>query len=266
MKLQLGVNYCSNIFYHSDKSWLSSSSLKTLLQSPKKYYDEHVLGIKEEAAENSAFIEGSLTHSMILEEDKVAQEYAFFDGLRKQGKEFEDFKAANPGKTIISAAQKGRVAGYVRAFKNNPAAVDLIKNGAPEYSICQVLDGVQCKMRADWINIEAGYIMDVKTSGFAVTHEEFKLTIEQYKYALSAAFYCKIAEQFYGKPFDFYFVAIAKKELDCQVYKVSELTRRKGNSEVGRALDIYKKCVQTGLWVADLGNAKKESKFEILEV
>lgn len=265
-KLIEGINNCTNPEYHSDKEWLSSSSLKTLLQSPKKYHDEHVLGLKKDEPENPAYIEGSLTHSLILEGDRVPIEYAFFPGLRKQGAEYEEFKAANPEKTIISAAQNGRCQAYLRAFQNNPAAVDLIRAGFPEYSIAQIIDGVKCKMRADWIDLERNFIVDVKTSGFPVTHEEFKLTIEQYKYALSAAFYCRIAEQFYGRPFDFYFVAISKKELDCQVYKVSEMTRRKGNSEVARSLDIYKKCVQSGVWPASLDTSKGPQKYEILEV
>jgi len=267
MKLQLGINHCSNKQYHSDKTWLSSSSLKTILESPKKFYEEQILGQRKDDAENPAFTEGSYTHSLILEPEQVEKEYAIYPGLRKQGAEYEQFKADNQGKTIISAPQNGRCMAYLRAFNSNPAAKDLIKKGHPEFSICQVLDGVQCKMRADWISPEDGYIMDVKTSGFAVTHEEFKLTIEQFKYGLSAAFYCQIAEQYYGRPFHFYFAAISKKELDCQVYRISDITRRKGNAEVKRALDLYKECLKSGIWAAPLIEKQAERlDYEILEV
>ncbi len=265
-KLQLGLNNCTNAEYHGDKSYISSSGLKTLLESPEKFYKENILGEREPQEENPNFIEGSLTHSLILEPEKVDQEYAFFPGMRKQGKEFEDFKVANEGKVIISAAQSGRCKAYLRAYQNLPTAVNLIKGGFPEYSICQEIKSVPLKMRADYINLDAGYIIDVKTTSHPAEVESFKLTIEQYKYELSAALYALIAETYYGRPFEFYWLVIGKKDFDCQVYRMSPNTRRQGLLLVNKALDVYTKCKATGIWTASTTEKLEKGNYEIIDI
>ena len=42
-----GVNYCSNFDYHSNRTYLSSSVLKTVYKDLAKYYAEYILGEKE---------------------------------------------------------------------------------------------------------------------------------------------------------------------------------------------------------------------------
>lgn len=253
-KLNLGLNKCSNKEYHADKEYLSSSSLKLLLEDPAKFYEEKILGNKPLEEENAAFSEGSLTHTLILEPHLVDKEFTFFSGLRKAGPEWEEFKAANDGRTILSAPQRARCMKNLESFKKSKPAVELINGGEAEFTICQELQGVKIKVRADYINVDKGYIADVKTSGFPVTpRESFSFTMDRYKYDLSAALYAQVAEQFYGKKFEFYFIAISKpKSLlelgECQVYRVSKDTRARGDHMVSEALSTYKRCMATGLW------------------
>lgn len=252
-KLQLGVNKCTNKEYHSDKAWLSSSSLKKILEDPSKFYEEEVLAKKEEEAENTAFDEGSLTHSLILEPNLVAKEYAFYTGMRKQGAEYDAFKAQVSGKTIISAPQRVRCNKNLEAFQRNKTAVALLQGGDAEHSMCQLLQDIPMKARADYINIDKGYIVDVKTSGYPVYKESFLLTMDRYRYALSGALYATIAEITYGKPFDFYFIAIEKprsliEPADCNVLKISKATMERGLMECTEAIRLYKKCKERDEW------------------
>ena len=84
-KLINGLNRCSNHEYHSDKTYLSSSVLKTVLKSLATYKSEYIDGNKKEVSSSlqSTFDLGSLTHSMILEPELTDKEFQYFLGFRK---------------------------------------------------------------------------------------------------------------------------------------------------------------------------------------
>lgn len=262
--LQLGLNDCSNADYHADNKFLSSSNLKLLLKDPQQFYKEKILGEREVKKASASFEEGSLTHSLILEPHLVQEEYALYPGLRKQGADFEAFAASAGSKTIISRTQKIRCDAYRDAFKKNPIAVNLIKGGVSEQTICAEFNGVPIKVRCDYINVEAGYIADVKTSAFPVDVDSAKLTVQKWDYGLSAALYTAIASLHYGKPFDFYFIFIGKSEVVCEVYKASAATLDKGMFDIIKSLKIYKQCLKTGEW--KLTPLKHVPTGEILEL
>lgn len=266
-KLQPGLNIVSNHFYHSDKAWLSSSQLKTLLKSPAKFKSE--LDSPKAQEENASFQEGSLTHTLILEPQLVQKEYAFFKGLRKAGAEWEAFKKQYEGSglTLMSQAQYERCLAYKRAFDANPQAVGLIKQGVPELSLCVELMDVPIKVRFDWIDIDAGVIMDVKTTRHAVDIDSFKMTCDEYRYDLSGALYSMGAEEYYKRDFKFYFCAISKQELECIPYLLGAESRMRGKLDIIKALNIYKKCKATNIWPETLEKkAKASADDDILEV
>lgn len=249
-KLQLGVNEATNSQYHSDKAWLSSSSFKKVLDDPAKYYKEEVLGAKEQEAKKEYFDDGSLMHSLILEPHLVDKEYAFFEGMRKAGAEYQAFVAANPGKTIISKSQKTRAQLWYDTYKRNKKAVELIgEGGLSEHTVCLEYKGVQVKVRADRINVEKGIIVDVKTSSFPVDKDSAIFTNEKWKYPFSAAMYSLVFEKFYKRPFEFYWLYIAKTDADCAVYRMSQATRKQGELEFHKAHTLYKNCLATGKWI-----------------
>lgn len=263
--LKLGVNKVSNSDYHADQTYLSSSNLKLLLKDPAQFYDEKILGNRKSST-GSHFDEGSLTHSLILEPEQVATEYAFYHGMRKQGTDYENFALANRGKTVISRAQKIRVDNYIDAYNKRPAALNLIQGGEPEHTVCQNISDVPVKVRCDYINIEKGYIVDVKTTSFPADVDSFRLTIDQWGYDLSCALYTAVVSQFYGKPFDFYFLVIDKKLLTCEVYKASQKTLNKGLAQVSQALSLYKKCKESGIWLKEQAPTIVSKDYEIQEV
>lgn len=268
-KLIKGINEVTNSEYHGDKTWLSSSQLKLILKSKEQFYKEVFKG-ERTSLTGGFFDEGSYTHSLILEPETIPDEYVIWDGWRKQGKEWESFKAEHEdsGKILLSKPQSKRCEGYLRAFKNRPEAVNLVSKGKAEHSICTELLGVQVKKRSDWINVEEGYIADVKTSAFPVDLESFRMTIDKYQYDLSAALYCMIAEEHYGKPFDFYFICISKGELVCEVFKTSEATMEAGKYKVIKALQTYKECISSGDWTDKkiASKSEVETDYEILEI
>ncbi len=237
----------SNNDYHGEKDHFSSSNIKDLIStvnkwnSPvwgvEKFYKEKVLHEKEPQKEKAVFSEGSLVHGMILEPHLVDEEFVCFDGFRKAGKVWQAFqKAEKEGKnrTILSKPQWMRCLKMVENFNKNKTAVELVKSCSKELSLFGELDGIPIKVRADCINIEEGYIVDIKTSSYDVDLDSFKFTMK-----------------------------------DCEVYKISKGTREKGDRKVFEDLKKYKECSKTVIWKNEkksLLTVREYDNYEIKEV
>ena len=268
-----GIVKCSNEEYHGEKKHLSSSNLKLLLKDPNLFYEEKIKGnIKPvSTSTQNAFDEGSLAHSLILEPHMVKKEYKFFQGFRKQGKDWEKFKKENQHSNcvLMSASQKKKVENWVSGYKKLPIATDLIKGGKSEHTLFGELMGVPIKVRADYINIDRGYLADVKTTSNPTDVESFKYTVKSFEYDLSAALYSMMFEKFYDKEFKFYFIVLGKRDNSCEVYCLSDTSRKLGEGKIIRALQKYKQCKKSGIW--KLNDSQKSdmiesNNYEILEV
>lgn len=265
--LKPGLNSCTNAEYHGDKNYYSSTTLKLLLKNPADFYDQYILGNKK-VLSLAAFDEGSYAHAIILEPETIPEEFAFYPGMIKRGQEWNDFKEANKGMIILSKPQKMRVERWCKAYERRKAAVNLLSGGKPEVSLAGDLMGMPIKVRADYINVDKGYIADVKTTSYGSDRDTFNFTINQFSYHLSAALYSKMFELHYGKPFDFYFVVLGKKDESCEVFKASQDTMGRGLDAVRKAVDTYKQCKSTGIWTKrrELAIINEDDDYEILEV
>ncbi len=266
-----GLNDCDNSDYHADRKYLSSSVLKTVYKSLDIYYNEYILGMKKEISNStqSTFDLGSLVHSYILEPHLVENEYNFYKGFRKQGADYDLFlESVKKGKPVISSPQHHQAKELVEAYKRNKHASQLITNGFSEQTICGTLNGIPIKTRYDYINSDKGYIADVKTTAYGSDLDSFKQTVDGLMYHLSAALYCSMASQHYGKPFDFYFIVLSKKDKTCNVFKMSEETMEKGKRIVTEACAKYKKAKETNSWteLTEAGNLNLVDSDEIEEI
>lgn len=259
----------TNAEYHSEKLHLSSSNLKMLLNSPKQFHNEKILGNAKQSVSNTSALDlGTYVHTLVLEPGMVDAEVAIYKGWRKQGAEFDAFKQANEGKLIISEPQAFNGQRLAKSVDACPPALALLKNGKPELSLATTMFDVPVKMRADYINVDAGYIVDVKTTRWPSGVDTFRRVVRELGYELSAALYCDIAYRVYGKVFDFYWVVISKSDIDCQTYKASTHTLSEGSALVNKALITYKKCLASGTWpdsLEQLGSTVV-AEHEILEI
>jgi hypothetical protein len=114
--------------------------------------------------------------------------------------------------------------------------------------LCVELEGLPIKVRADWVNIEKGYIVDVKTSSKPIDKGGVIDSCNQYDYYLSAALYKMAFEKHYKRKFDFYWIFLGKYEKGCEVYKMSEKSFKRGESRVQTAFDVYKECSKNDSW------------------
>lgn len=236
-----------NAAYHADTTHQSSSGLKLLLKDPAKYYEEYVLGNRQNK-DAKYFREGSLLHTLVLEPEKLDEQYAIFRGMRRQGKVFDEFVAANPGKVVVSAPELLRAQGWANAVKSVRLCQDMLSNGVPEHSMVGTVLDIPCKSRADYINVNNGYIIDLKSTNSPSETELFKQSLFEFGYDLSAALYCEIARQTYGRDFNFYWIVVSKVDDAVQVYQASPVTLSKGTMQYTKAIVLLKQCLATNTW------------------
>ena len=215
------------------------------------------------AATASYFDLGTFTHSLLLEPELVAEQYAFFTGFRRQGAAYEAFKLQNPGKEIIAASMRNNGERLAKSAQSVPDAMRLLAGGQSELSIALEIDGVPVKARFDSINVDKKILVDVKTTRDLPGKQYFKQAIKDYGYDFSAGQYTAVAEAHYGCEFDFYWIVISKTDVpETRVYKaVKSLTD--GRIQFAEALQKYKNCLKTGLWLdSTVQPAKVESSIE----
>ena len=202
--MKLGLNEdISNEDYHADTEFLSSSSLKMMLKAPREFYHRYVKKDleEEEKPQKDSLVFGSLVHSVILEPHLVEKEYVEYKGASKRTKEWKEFKASNESLPIITTAQLEKANMMRDIAMENEFAVDLLKEGVPEQTLCVELEGVKIKVRSDYL--KDGQIVDVKTTSDGLSFEEVQNTCLRWDYALSAALYTDAFSQYFGKKHDF---------------------------------------------------------------
>lgn len=238
----------SNAAYHADRTHLSSSGLKLLLESPAQFYREYILGEKP-VRDTAAFAEGSLVHTLILEPHLLTEQYLVYPGPQRRGKAYEAWLSEQgdvTGKTIVTAAQSKRANELAAIALSNPEVINLLAGTKPEFSMIGEIQGVKVKCRADAIRTN-GVLIDVKTTSRPIT-DAFEETVERYCYDLSAALYCYIAGQNFNKPFEFYWIVLSKADKGVSVIKATARDIHIGKQKVRRAIEIYKHCKETGVW------------------
>ena len=244
--LKLGVNYCDNESYHSDRKFKSSSTLKLFLKDPREYYKRYVKGEPREDTYKSAYDFGSYMHSIILEPDKTDSEFAVFEGATRRGKAYEEFKSNHEGKTIITASQAQQALDLMHLFNEDVDAAGLIQSGLAEHTLCVELDGMPIKVRADYI--KEGEIVDLKTTSDPVDRFSAAKTIIRFDYDLSAALYVDAFTKYTGKPHDFIFAFLNKQSGEIGVLKASEALLENGRKKYKAAIKGLAEAEKTGIY------------------
>jgi hypothetical protein len=231
MKLGLHRGVPNN-FYHAQLSpeehFYSSSQLKDILDDPETFKKKYITKELESNLSIPAFDIGTYFHTAILEPHLLEKECAIFRGKARRGKIWEDFKAENEGKAIITEKEYELAKNLIIATENSEIAMDLHKGGEAEVSlgielytdskdlfvltksksvyVLDVKEGwilfsnaptmlkdctkVRLKVRCDYINAKKGYIADLKsTTGNAKDVHKTRNKISSYQYDLSAAMY-----------------------------------------------------------------------------
>ena len=226
-------------FYYGElnRLALSSSSLKTLLSSPKTYK----FSLEYGSPSSQALRDGWLFHTAILEPN-VFEAQTFIDVQSKNTKKFREAKAKNP--RVFTAKERSDAERLADAFLRNEHAKELIRDSEFEVPVIGEVMDMPFRGKADVL--ATNRIVDLKTSSGNL--KDFHYSANKYGYDVQCYLYCNL----FGKSHkDFYFLALDKGSLDIGIFNCSEEFYFRGEEKVEKALHLYNQFFIEG---ADLDN------------
>jgi hypothetical protein len=229
-KEELLANMYDDSFYYGylGQNALSSSSIKTLINSPKTYYFTTKYG----SGETQALRDGKLFHTMILEPEKL-NDMIFVDAATKASKEYK--LAKETGKEVYTKSEKKAAERLCDALLRNEAVKEYLTTAEFEVPEIAMIDGIPIRAKADIL--KGNTIIDLKTT---TGIKDFRYSADKYSYDLQAWLY----REMFGVE-NFVFVVIDKGSLDIAIFECSEEFYAKGKEKFEQGVSNYKYFFQT---------------------
>jgi|TARA_R110000796_G_scaffold2888_5_gene11179 hypothetical protein len=214
-------------FYYGElnKLALSSSSIKLLADSPKKYYSITKYG----QGDHQAFRDGTLIHTLILEPEKF-KEFHFVDVASKNAKAYKE--ARDEFGTVYTSKEKKDAERVAGALLKNDKAIELLKDCEFEIPVLGNVMGMPFRGKADVLG--KNRICDIKTTS---NIKDFPYSARKYGYDVQVYLYCNLFNVPYS---EFTFLVIDKLSLDIGVWNVTEEFYLKGKEKVAHGIEVYK--------------------------
>ena len=208
----------SDEFYygHLGKYCLSSSSLKTVLKSPKTYRNVLKYGNN---IDSPALRAGKLLHWMILE-PRTLDKKVFVDVSTRNTKAFKEALASH-GEVYLQS-ERSAAERLADALLRNEAALELINKAEFEIPEIAMIDGLPFRGKVDILRSDC--IVDLKTTSTDLS--QFRWSAEKYGYDLQAWMYCKMFNRD-----KFTFLVIDKGSCDIGVFEASKEFIKKGKEK-----------------------------------
>ncbi|MCX5365868.1 PD-(D/E)XK nuclease-like domain-containing protein [Streptomyces sp. NBC_00124] len=240
--------------YHADKTSISSSGLRALLNpgcpAQFKYDREHPQAPKRE------FDLGNAVHTAVLGEGHDIVEITGFSDYKKADARALRDEAYAAGKVPLLSKEKKQVDEMAAAIRRHKDAGPLFAPGMgiPERSIywTDPATGVRCRVRPDWLIIrpDLTVVVDLKTTTDA-NPEACSKAIETYSYHQQGALYVDGVQAAGLAPEGarFFYVFQSKKApYLITVRELSDQDQDIGRARNERALRIYAECLANDEW------------------
>ena len=240
------------------KEAVNASLLKDLRKSPLNAFGVEVV------KESSAMTAGKMYHSFILEPDTFKDHYYAYDEnerpvpestfAKTENKEWKAGKMKEAGdRQLISRAEIEQFVTMRNILRTHidPRIINLIGVSQKEMSLYHDLPvegvgSIPVKCRFDAISVERGAIFDLKTTANA-TPDGFTREAGKFAYHVQAAFYLRVAEDYFKRPFKFFFLTQETAiPFNALAREVSPGMRQKGDYEIDRLLPAVDHIMKTG--------------------
>lgn len=200
---------------------LSSSSIKLLVDSPKKFAFVNKYG----GQETQGMRDGRLLHTLVLEPEKFDQ-FHFVDVQSKNAKAYR--LAKEEYGVVYTAKEKSDAERLADALLRNSKALQYLNGAKFEVPKVDVINGYPFRGKADILR-NSGGICDIKTT---TDIKAFKYASSKYGYDIQCYIYCEL----FGCSYDqFTFLVLDKGSLDIGIFECSEefYLRGKQKTELG---------------------------------
>lgn len=221
------------------------SKLKHMAVSPLHY--KHA--VDHPAEDTTRFGIGRAIHTAILQPERLALDYAVYDGARRAGKAWDAFEAEHAGKTILKRAEWKMVQELAQRVLEDETAQYWLggKNALIERPITWTDEatGLACKARPDAVH---SAIADVKSTS-SIDERQFRALATRMGYFGQVAFYRR---GYHALTKLWLPCALIPVEVDAPhdvgVFVVDDESLRVADDKISRLLAKVAECRKTGVW------------------
>ncbi len=227
---------------------INYSTLKEMAKSPLHY--QHALRHGKKAT--TAMNRGTAAHIAVLEPERFATEYAIWEGDRRAGKVWEEFKAnaTARGKSILKEEELDLALAMRDAVRGHAKASSYLVGGHAEVTIVWEDEetGLMCKGRLDFLR-DDGTPADLKTTR-NIEQFWFSKDCATNQYHVQAAMYSDGAAALTRKESDvFALIAVeSSAPFDVVPYLLHEDVTGPGRDAYRQLLRRVKECRASGEW------------------
>ena len=137
---------------------------------------------------------GSAVGYAFLEPELLPEKVVLWNGARRAGIEWNEFKDGHKGKIILTKGAYTNLKGMIKALRKHPQIKQWItSDGETEVSRVAEIMGVRIKGRVD--KLTGDPIVDLKSSGEDLDEDRFASHIVKMGYHIQGAIYCKIFDR-----------------------------------------------------------------------
>ena len=211
---------------------LSSSGIKQVLLSPA-HFKCSVFN------ETPSMRIGTAVHAMGL---GGTEEIAIFEGASTRSKAYDEWeKTLAPGARVILRDEWEQAEEIYHHLDLVPLWHSLLEDSETEIVAHDEVDGVKRKAKADILNQFARFAADLKTTS---NIHEFERSIFNFGYHIQAAWYMRLFNVT-----RFLIVAIeSAAPYSVRFFELEDDVIEYANTEIDRAMEIYRTCTETGVW------------------
>ncbi len=244
----------TNEQYHSDRTAVSSSSLKLLVgKSPKTFINAHNGRLYR--GDTTAFRIGSALHMAILEPELFKKSYVIipeFSGKGSVAAKADWRLGLEASAVILKQDEYNDLQEMINSVLSHQDACNILKHGKTEQSgyFRDPETGIKCRIRPDFYSDRhGGSLLDVKTTQDC-RDSDFMKSIWNYRYDFQMAMYAQGIGLIVGKPIQYPLILAVEKKppFECALYLCDEAMMEKGLNDYKMALNRLKECIDANMF------------------
>jgi hypothetical protein len=192
---------------------------------------------------------GRLLHTLALEPERFDADYAIFPGEVRKGKEWQAFKAANAGKSIVKEGEIETVRLQAAAVRRHPAAHAYLRDAVVEQSIFwdDPRTRIACKARPDLWHPRTRTLIDLKGCPSVDARHFGRVAAQNLYFAQLAHYKSGLEVTTGGAVFRVALLAVENKPpFDVALFRLSADDLDTGRGYVDSYLDRLKECLDSG--------------------
>lgn len=235
--------------YHADRVSLSSTGARKLLACPARFRWER----DNQSPPSKAFDIGRVVHTLVLGEGGDVVVVDADNWMTKAAKE-QRAAAYESGATPLLTAEYDAALAMRDAVMAHPVAAELFSDGVAEQSGWWADEdtGITLRFRPDWMgNLQDWPVCgDLKTT-ISADPQDFSRSVAKFGYNMQAAWYLAGLAAHGVTDARFVFVAVEKTPpYPVAVIELDAEAIAQGRIDMRRAIDLYKRCLDTDTWPA----------------